>query len=97
MQVPPPPLPACEQERLNRMKENDRRLEELGIKKLVIDLRARSATVIEKSKEKDKASPDDDDYNPESEDEHDSDDSSEVWISFTVFITLAFLPCFLRV
>ena len=60
------------------MMENERRLEELGIKNLVVKLKGQT-TIMQQSNDKDKVSPDgDDEYIPENEDEDGSDDTSEV-------------------
>ncbi|KAK1375127.1 hypothetical protein POM88_031320 [Heracleum sosnowskyi] len=70
----PARLTKYEEGKIAQMQVNDKKLEELGIKKLVGQLKAPAA---QKGKGKEKAQEEYDDYIPENEEENDSDDTSE--------------------
>ena len=63
------------------MHQNDKRLEELGVKKLVVDLKAQAGGV-QTTKQKRENQEEGDDYiaQTEDEDEDDTEDASEVCI-----------------
>ncbi|KAK1389924.1 hypothetical protein POM88_018102 [Heracleum sosnowskyi] len=72
---PPPRLTKYEEKRIAQMQQNDKKLEEFGIKKLVVQL---NGTATQKGKGKEKNNQEEcDDYIPENEDETQSDDTSE--------------------
>ncbi|KAK1388206.1 hypothetical protein POM88_016384 [Heracleum sosnowskyi] len=70
----PARLTKYEEGRIVQMQVNEQKLEELGIKKLVGQLKAPTA---QKGKGKEKAQEECDDYIPENEEENDSDETSE--------------------
>ncbi|KAL8125083.1 hypothetical protein AgCh_012669 [Apium graveolens] len=70
----PPPLTQIEKNRIAQMQRNNQRLDELEVKRLVIQL---NGFVARKIKEKDKVQEECVDYIPENEDEDDNDDTTE--------------------
>ena len=80
--APPPPLPLTEYERnrLAHIKENKKRMTELGVKKMAEGMQSFNLNKG-KGKEKNKEKEGGDDYNPDDESEEDTSvDTSEVYI-----------------
>lgn len=76
MQLPPPlPLTNYEKEKIARLEQNAKVFKDLGIKKLVGQMKTSTANT---GKGKEKAQEECDDYIPENEDEDESDDTTEV-------------------